>query len=74
MKGDWTGRRFGCRCRSAASPDFTAIVRSTTVDEINAAFKAAASRAAQAHPVYSDEYLVSSDIVAPRRRARSTPR
>ena len=43
--------------------DFTAIVRSTTVEEINAAFRAAAEGPLAGVLVYSDEPIVSADIV-----------
>jgi len=39
------------------------IVRSTTVEEINAAFKAAAEGPLKGILVYTDEPIVSSDIV-----------
>jgi glyceraldehyde 3-phosphate dehydrogenase len=43
--------------------DFTAVVRSTTVEEVNAAFKRAADGDLGRVLVYSDEPIVSADIV-----------
>jgi glyceraldehyde 3-phosphate dehydrogenase len=44
--------------------DFTAVVPSTTVEEINAAFRAAATEGPLSSVlVYTDEPIVSSDIV-----------
>jgi len=60
------------RCRSASITDFTAIVSSTSVDAVNAAFRAP-RRSLKGVLVYTDDYIVSSDISAPRRRAPSTP-
>jgi glyceraldehyde 3-phosphate dehydrogenase len=43
--------------------DFTAIVRSTTVEEVNEAFRAAADGPLRGVLVYTDEPIVSEDIV-----------
>jgi len=63
MKGRLDGTSLRVPIPVGSITDFTAIVRSTTVEEINAAFKAAASGALKHVLVYSEEYLVSSDIV-----------
>jgi len=63
MKGrlDGTGLRVPVPVGSIT--DFTAIVRSTTVEEINAAFQAAAEGPLEGVLVYTDDPIVSSDIV-----------
>jgi glyceraldehyde 3-phosphate dehydrogenase len=62
-----TGRLDGTSLRVpipvGSITDFTAIMSSTTVDEVNAAFKSAADGKLKGYLVFSDEYLVSSDIV-----------
>ncbi|HEY5438587.1 MAG TPA: type I glyceraldehyde-3-phosphate dehydrogenase [Acidimicrobiales bacterium] len=64
MKGRLDGTSLRVPIPVGSITDFTAIVRSTTVDEINAAFKAAASEGPLKDIlVYTDEHIVSSDIV-----------
>jgi glyceraldehyde 3-phosphate dehydrogenase len=63
MKGRLDGTSLRVPVPTGSITDFTAIVRSTTVDEINAAFKAAADGPLKGIIVYTDEPIVSSDIV-----------
>jgi glyceraldehyde 3-phosphate dehydrogenase len=63
MKGRLDGTSLRVPIPDGSITDFTAIVRSTTVDEINAAFKAAAEGPLKGVLVYTDEHIVSSDIV-----------
>jgi glyceraldehyde 3-phosphate dehydrogenase len=63
MKGRLDGTSLRVPIPDGSITDFTAIVRSTTVEEINAAFKAAAEGALKGVLVYTDEPIVSSDIV-----------
>ena len=63
MKGRLDGTSLRVPIPDGSITDFTAIVRSTTVEEINAAFKAAAEGPLKGVLVYTDEYIVSSDIV-----------
>ncbi len=63
MKGRLDGTSLRVPIPVGSITDFTAIVRSTTVAEINAAFAAAAAGAMNGILVYSEEPLVSSDIV-----------
>ncbi|MGH9020282.1 MAG: type I glyceraldehyde-3-phosphate dehydrogenase, partial [Acidimicrobiales bacterium] len=64
MKGRLDGTGLRVPVPDGSITDFTAIVRSTTVDEVNAAFRAAATEGPLAQVlVYSTEPLVSSDIV-----------
>ncbi len=63
MKGRLDGTSLRVPVQDGSITDFTAIVRSTTVDEVNAAFAAAASGALSGVLVYTDEPIVSSDIV-----------
>ncbi len=63
MKGRLDGTSLRVPIPDGSITDFTAIVRSTTVDEINAAFKAAADGPLNGVLVYTDEHIVSSDIV-----------
>ena len=63
MKGRLDGMSLRVPIPDGSITDFTAVVRSTTVDEINAAFKAAAQGALQGVLIYTEDLIVSSDIV-----------
>jgi glyceraldehyde 3-phosphate dehydrogenase len=63
MKGRLDGISLRVPVPTGSITDFTAIVRSTSVEEINAAFKAAAEGPLKGIIVYTDEPIVSSDIV-----------
>jgi glyceraldehyde 3-phosphate dehydrogenase len=63
MKGRLDGTSLRVPIPVGSITDFTAIVRTTTVPEINAAFKAAAEGALQGVLVYTEDLIVSSDIV-----------
>ncbi|MFI5035730.1 MAG: type I glyceraldehyde-3-phosphate dehydrogenase [Acidimicrobiales bacterium] len=63
MKGRLDGTSLRVPVPDGSITDFTAIVRATTVEEINAAFQAAAEGPMKGILVYSTEPLVSSDIV-----------
>ncbi len=63
MKGRLDGTSLRVPVPDGSITDFTAIVRSTSVEEINAAFAAAAAGALAGVLVYTDEPIVSSDIV-----------
>ncbi len=63
MKGRLDGTSLRVPIPVGSITDFTAIVRSTTVEEINDAFRDAASGALAGVLVYTDEPIVSSDIV-----------
>ena len=63
MKGRLDGTSLRVPIPVGSITDFTAIVRSTTVEEINAAFKAAAEGPLAGILAYTDEPIVSSDIV-----------
>ncbi len=62
MKGRLDGGSLRVPIPDGSITDFTAVTRSTSVDEVNAAFRAAAG-AMSGILVYSEEPLVSSDIV-----------
>jgi glyceraldehyde 3-phosphate dehydrogenase len=64
MKGKLDGTSLRVPIPVGSITDFTAVVPSTTVEEINAAFRAAATEGPLAGVlVYTDEPIVSSDIV-----------
>jgi len=63
MKGRLDGTSLRVPIPDGSITDFTAVVRTTTVDEINAAFKKAAAGRLGGVLVYTDEPIVSSDIV-----------
>jgi len=63
MKGRLDGTSLRVPIPDGSITDFTAIVRSTTVEEINAAFKSAAEGALKGVLVYTEDLIVSSDIV-----------
>ncbi|MCU1364121.1 MAG: glyceraldehyde-3-phosphate dehydrogenase, type [Acidimicrobiaceae bacterium] len=64
MKGRLDGTSLRVPVPVGSITDFTALVRSTSVEEVNAAYRAAAeSGPLQGYLVYTDEPIVSSDIV-----------
>ena len=63
MKGRLDGTSLRVPVPDGSITDFTAIVRSTSVEEINAAFRAAAEGPLKGVLVYTEEPIVSSDIV-----------
>jgi len=63
MKGRLDGTSLRVPVPVGSITDFTAIVRSTSVEEVNAAFRAAADGPLKGVLVYTDDYIVSSDIV-----------
>jgi len=64
MKGRLDGTSLRVPVPDGSITDFTAIVRSTSVDEVNAAFRAAAAEGPLVGVLaYTDEPIVSSDIV-----------
>jgi glyceraldehyde 3-phosphate dehydrogenase len=63
MKGRLDGTSLRVPVPVGSITDFTAIVASTSVEGVNAAFRAAADGPLKGVMVYSDDYLVSSDIV-----------
>jgi len=63
MKGKLDGTSLRVPVQDGSITDFTAIVRTTSVEEINSAFKAAAEGPLKGILVYTDEPIVSSDIV-----------
>jgi glyceraldehyde 3-phosphate dehydrogenase len=63
MKGRLDGTSLRVPIPDGSITDFTAIIRSTTVEEINAAFKAAAEGPLKGVLVYTEDPIVSSDIV-----------
>jgi glyceraldehyde 3-phosphate dehydrogenase len=63
MKGRLDGTSLRVPVPVGSITDFTAITRSTSVDEVNAAFRAAAEGPLKGVLVFTDDYIVSSDIV-----------
>ena len=63
MKGRLDGTSLRVPVPVGSITDFTAIVSSTSVEAVNAAFRAAAEGPLKGVLVYTDEYIVSSDIV-----------
>ena len=63
MKGRLDGTSLRVPIPDGSITDFTAIVRTTTVEEINAAFQAAAEGPLKGVLVYTEDPIVSSDIV-----------
>ena len=63
MKGRLDGTSLRVPIPDGSITDFTAIVRSTTVDEINEAYRAAAQGDLGRVLVYTEDPIVSSDIV-----------
>ena len=63
MKGRLDGTSLRVPVPVGSITDFTAIVRSTPVEEINAAFRAAADGPLKGVLVYTEDPIVSSDIV-----------
>ena len=63
MKGRLDGTSLRVPIPDGSITDFTAIVNSTSVEEINAAFKKAAEGELKGVLVYTEDLIVSSDIV-----------
>ena len=63
MKGRLDGTSLRVPVPVGSITDFTAIVSSTSGDAVNAAFRAAAEGPLKGVLVYTDDYIVSSDIV-----------
>ena len=63
MKGRLDGTSLRVPIPDGSITDFTAIVRTTSVDEINAAFQSAANGDLGRVLVYTEDPIVSSDIV-----------
>ena len=63
MKGRLDGTSLRVPVPAGSITDFTAVVPATTVEAVNAAFRAASERALAGVLVYCDEPIVSSDIV-----------
>ncbi len=63
MKGRLDGTSLRVPIPDGSITDFTAIVRSTSVDEVNAAYKKAAAGDLGRVLVYTEDPIVSSDIV-----------
>ena len=63
MKGRLDGTSLRVPVPVGSITDFTAITSSTSVEAVNAAFRAAADGPMKGIMVYTEEYLVSSDIV-----------
>jgi glyceraldehyde 3-phosphate dehydrogenase len=63
MKGRLDGTSLRVPVPVGSITDFTAIVSSTSVEAVNAAFRAAAEGPMKGVLVYTDDYIVSSDIV-----------
>ena len=63
MKGRLDGTSLRVPVPDGSITDFTAIVRSTSVEEINAAFQSAAEGRLKGILVYTEDPIVSSDIV-----------
>jgi glyceraldehyde 3-phosphate dehydrogenase len=63
MKGRLDGTSLRVPVPVGSITDFTAIVSSTTVEAVNAAFRTAAEGPLKGVLVYTDDYIVSSDIV-----------
>ncbi|MGB8197900.1 MAG: type I glyceraldehyde-3-phosphate dehydrogenase [Acidimicrobiales bacterium] len=63
MKGRLDGTSLRVPVPVGSITDFTAITSSTSVEAVNAAFRAAADGPMKGIMVYTDDYIVSSDIV-----------
>jgi glyceraldehyde 3-phosphate dehydrogenase len=63
MKGKLDGTSLRVPIPDGSITDFTAIVRTTTVDDVNAAYKKAAAGDLGRVLVYTEDPIVSSDIV-----------
>ena len=63
MKGRLDGTSLRVPIPDGSITDFTAIVRSTTIDEINASFRVAAEGPLKGVLEYTEDPIVSSDIV-----------
>jgi glyceraldehyde 3-phosphate dehydrogenase len=63
MKGKLDGTSLRVPVQDGSITDFTAIVRTTSVEEINAAYKAAAEGPLKGILAYTEDPIVSSDII-----------
>ena len=63
MKGKLDGTSLRVPVQDGSITDFTAIVRTTSVEEINAAFKVAAEGPLKGILAYTEDPIVSSDII-----------
>ncbi len=63
MKGRLDGTSLRVPVPVGSITDFTALVTATSVDAVNAAFRAAADGPLKGVLVYTEDYIVSSDIV-----------
>jgi glyceraldehyde 3-phosphate dehydrogenase len=63
MKGKLDGTSLRVPIPVGSITDFTAVVPTTTVDAVNDAFRAAATGPLSGYLVYTDEPIVSSDVV-----------
>jgi glyceraldehyde 3-phosphate dehydrogenase len=63
MKGKLDGTSLRVPIPVGSITDFTAVLPTTTADAVNDAFRAAAAGALSGYLVYTDEPIVSSDIV-----------
>jgi glyceraldehyde 3-phosphate dehydrogenase len=63
MKGRLDGTSLRVPVPVGSITDFTAITSATSVEAVNAAFRAAADGPMKGIMVYTDDYIVSSDIV-----------
>ncbi|MGH3732482.1 MAG: type I glyceraldehyde-3-phosphate dehydrogenase [Acidimicrobiales bacterium] len=63
MKGRLDGTSLRVPIPVGSITDFTAVVPSTSVEEVNRAFRTAAEGSLSGYLVYTDEPIVSSDIV-----------
>jgi glyceraldehyde 3-phosphate dehydrogenase len=63
MKGKLDGTSLRVPIPVGSITDFTAVVPTTTVEDVNAAFRAAAEGSLAGVMVYTDEPIVSSDVV-----------
>jgi glyceraldehyde 3-phosphate dehydrogenase len=63
MKGKLDGTSLRVPIPVGSITDFTAVLPTTTVEAVNEAFRAAAAGALAGYLVYTDEPIVSSDIV-----------
>jgi glyceraldehyde 3-phosphate dehydrogenase len=63
MKGKLDGTSLRVPIPVGSITDFTAVLPTTTVEAVNEAFRAAAAGALSGYLIYTDEPIVSSDIV-----------
>ena len=63
-RASWTAIACGCRCPTGSATDLTVEAgRETTVEEVNAAVKAAAEGPLKGYLKYTEDPIVSTDIV-----------